>query len=118
MNCYDVVEMVTKDVPGFIRDGYSEDPARVAFLKECCKDLDAMVEKFNGASLDVAVDPETFDITISLVCDEFDEKPRDSEFLHLVHNAKKVRLSRVDDMVVRIEFTYGGVWIRGNHHEQ
>lgn len=110
--CYDVVEMVTEEATSQFGSLLKVDEERQQELRECCSMIDILAEKFGGISYEVEVDDETTDITVSLVCGEFEVDADSDDFYGLVSRTKKIEFKSYENEQLQIDFIFGGIWVR------
>lgn len=98
---------------------YVESENKDKRIAECCKDLDRMVEMFDGRSFEVSIDDSTRDVTLSLTysIEDFQTDVKSSPFYNVMYNADTVVLERVGEDLVRMDLTYTGIWVRGDTYE-
>lgn len=112
VKCFDVVEMVTDEATEQFGSLLRVDVERRYRLKNYCEMVDSIAEQFGGASYEVKVDDETTDITISLVCDEFETDTMSSSFYKLARETKKMGFKACGEEQIQIDFTFDGIWVR------
>lgn len=110
--CYDVAEMVVDEATSQFGSLLKVDGERQHELKECCGMVDVLAEKFGGISYEVEVDDETTDITVSLVCGEFEVDTTSDDFYGLMRKAKRVGFKSYEKEHLQIDFIFGGIWVR------
>lgn len=110
IKCFDVVEMVTDEATKQFGRLFTESNEGKQWLKEYCKKVDTIAEQFNGVSYEVDVDDETMDITISLVCGEFETDKTSTAFHEVMQGAKKVAFKSGDSGEIQIDFILSGIW--------
>lgn len=109
IKCFDVVEMVTTEATEQFGKLLAESDEKKQWLKECCEKIDIIAEQFGGVSYETEVDDETMDITVSLVCGEFETDKSSTVFYGLMRDAKKVTFKSCDDGI-QINFIFDGIW--------
>lgn len=112
VKCYDVTEMVVEEATKQFGSLFKVDTKKESALKDLCEIIDSMAEKFGGISYEVVVDDETTEITISLVCNEFETDKEISEFHKVTACANKVVFKAADSEHLQIDFVFGGIWER------
>lgn len=112
VKCYDVTEMVVEEATKQFGSLFKVDTKKESVLKDLCEMIDSMAEKFGGISYEVEVDDETTEITISLVCNEFETDKEISEFHKVSACANKVVFKAADSEHLQIDFVFGGIWER------
>ena len=112
VKCYDVAEMVTEEATKQFGSLLKVDEEKRQELKECCRMIDTIAERFDGVSYEVEVDDETTDITVSLVCGEFEIDTTSDGFYELLSKAKKVGFRSYEKEHLQIDFMFGGIWVR------
>lgn len=112
VKCYDVAEMVTEEATKQFGSLLKVDEERQQDLRECCEMVDVIAEKFGGISYEVEVNDETTDITVSLVCGEFEVDTTSDDFYGLIRKAKKVGFKSYKKENLRLDFTFNGIWVR------
>ena len=98
---------------------YIESENKDKRIAECCKDLDRMIEMFDGRSFEVSIDNATHDVLLSLTCsiEDFQTDVKSSPFYNVMYNANRVVLERAGENLVRMDLTYPGIWVRGEIYE-
>lgn len=112
VKCFDVVMMVAEEATKQFGSLLCVDEDKERLLESYCEILDSIAKRFNGVSFDVEVDDETTDITVSLVCDEFEIDEHSDEFYSLVSKTKKINIKACDSDKIQIDFTFGGIWVK------
>lgn len=112
VKCYDAVEMVTDEATKQFGSLFKVNAGQEAALKTLCGVIDSMAENFGGISYEVEVNDETMEITISLVCNEFETDKEVSEFHKVSACANKVVFKAADSEHLQIDFVFGGIWER------
>ena len=74
--------------------------------------IDMLAKKFDGISYEVEVNEDTADITVSLVCSEFEVSAASDDFYGLICKAKKVRFKSYEKEQLQIDFMFSGIWVR------
>ena len=110
--CYDVAEMVIDEATSQFGSLLMVDKEKQEELIECCGMIDVLAEKFGGISYEVEVNDETTDITISLVCNEFEVGTTSDDFYGLMRKAKKVGFKSYENEQIQIDFIFSGIWVR------
>lgn len=110
VKCFDVVEMVADEATAQFGSLLKVDTEKKQKLEAYCKLIDKMVEAFDGESLEVDINDETTDITITLVCAEFETNSETKWFYELSGNAKNICIKSHDSEHVEISFTFCGIW--------
>lgn len=110
IKCFDVVEMVTTEATKQFGRLFAESDKKKKQLKEYCEKVDVIAEQFGGVSYEAEVDDETMDITVSLVCVEFETDKSSTAFYGLMQDAKKVTFKPCGDSEIQIDFIFNGIW--------
>lgn len=110
--CFDVVTMVTDEATEQFGSLLCEDKNKKEALKVYCGMIDSLAERFDGVSFEVEVDDEMTDITVALVCGEFEIDDCSDDFYKLVEAAKKVSFKAMDDDTIQVNFKFGGIWVK------
>lgn len=84
---------------------------RKRVLKGICKILDSIADRFGcvGDFCNVKVDEEN-EITISLVCHEFEISENNDEFYSLLLLTKSFSMKALDDKHIQMNFVFDGNW--------
>lgn len=112
VKCYDVAEMVIDEATEQFGFMLKQDRERLRELKECCDIIDTIAERFGGVSYEVEVDDETTDITVSLVCGEFEVDMMTDDFNGLTCKAKKLSFKPCGEEQIQIDFVFCGIWVK------
>lgn len=114
IKCVDVVNMLLDEATEQFGVLVREDRSRRDKFNMNCEILDDIIERFDGISADVNIDDETMDITISIVCSEFEIGSSDDVFYQLLKNTKHFVVRAYDDADDRIEmeFVFDGIWVK------
>lgn len=110
--CFDVVTMVTDEATEQFGILLREEQGKKDSLKSYCDIIDTLAERFGGVSFEVEVDDETTNITVSLVCEEFEIDSCSDKFYELVSAAKRIGFKAADNDMVQINFEFEGIWVR------
>lgn len=111
VKCYDVAEMVVDEATSQFGSLLMVDEEKQKELIECCGMIDVLAEKFGGISYEVEVNDETTDITISLVCNEFEVDTTSDYFYELMRKTQKVGFKSYEDEQIQIDFIFSGIWV-------
>ncbi len=112
IKCFDVVEMVTTEATEQFGSLLAESEDKKAQLRTSCEKVDIIAEQFGGISYEAQVDDETTDITVVLVCVEFETDKTSTVFYSLMQDAKKVVFKSCDGGEIQISFIFNGIWDR------
>lgn len=112
--CFDVVTMVTDEATAQFGSLLCEEQSKKETLKVYCDMIDSLAERFDGVSFEVEMDDDTTDITVSLVCGEFEIDDCSDDFYKLVEAAKKVSFRAADDDTIQVDFKFGGIWVKAS----
>lgn len=114
IKCFDVATLVTDEATDQFGSLVFEDPSKKARLKEFCESLDDVLLRFNGTSMNVSVDDETTEITISAVCDPFEVNDPKDKFHDMFRRSKRVTIQPDEDSddMIQISFLMDGIWSR------
>lgn len=112
VKCYDVVKMVTDEATKRFGTRYYVSDESERNLESKCKMIDNIAKRFDGESYEVNIDEETTDITISLICDEFEVEKSEEEFYELIEQAKQVLIKPCDpnSTQIQLDFVFDGIW--------
>ena len=110
VKCYDVVKMVLDEATEQFGSLMRESKEERTMIENYCPIIDELSEKFGGVSYEVEVDDKTLEITVSLVCEEFETDAVSSRFCELSNHAKKINFSSENGEMIKIEFVFEGIW--------
>lgn len=110
VKCFDIVEMVTdeatKQFGSLVQVNYEVKEN----LRHCCEMIDSFSQQFGGVSYEVDIDDNTMDITISVVCEEFETTLMSSKFSLLAENSKKISFLTAEEDLIKVQFVFDGIW--------
>jgi len=111
MKCYDVVESITDEATKQFC-GIREIPSRKDFVRELCKDLDALTELVDAESFSVDIDENSMDILLSISCPEIVADRRDHPLYQILMNVKSFAIQKSPDMEdgIELRFRAQGIW--------
>lgn len=109
IKCFDIASMVIEEVTENKGGSFRIDSGKLDSFKLCCRIIDELVERFNGVSCNIVVE-KTMDITITLVCHEFEINKSSDRFYMITERAKKLGFKKYKDEEVQISFTLDGIW--------
>lgn len=112
VKCYDVAKMVIDEATKRFGIGYCVSDESEDSLISNCRMIDILAERFDGESYEVNVDEETTDITITLVCNEFEVGDSSDEFYRITEQAKQVIIKPCDpnSSQIQLDFVFDGIW--------
>ena len=110
VRCFDVVNMVADEATSQFGSLLKVDEGKKKKLEGYCVLIDKAVESFDGESLEVDINDETTDITITLVCAEFETSSVTKWFYDLSNQAKAICIKAHDNEHIEISFTFNGIW--------
>lgn len=109
IKCFDIASMVIEEVTENKGNAFRMDSNKLDSFKLCCNIIDGLVERFDGVSCNVVVE-KTMDITVTLVCHEFEINKSSDQFYMITERAKKLGFKKYKDEAVQISFTLDGIW--------
>lgn len=113
-SCFDVVTFVTDEATKIFATDYKEDWNAKLNLKKQCDAIDSIVERFGGTSLDVDVNKENMEISITLECYSFNSTESDEILYKIISNSKRVvfECSKEVDDGIAVSFVFDGFWVK------
>lgn len=110
IKCFDVVEMVTDEATDQFGSLVQVNEEAKNNLRHCCNMIDDFAQQFGGISYEVDVDDNTTDITVSVVCEEFETTIISSKFYLLVQSVKRMSFSTPEEDLIKVQFVFDGIW--------
>ena len=117
--CYDVASMVIEEATDKFKDEYALNKYRLKQIEGYCILFDEMCEEFNGDSYTVEIDDDK-DIRITLGCESFIVRDKNSPFYEALKNSKIAFFSEpsskenenrnLGEEWVQFTLVYNGVW--------
>lgn len=110
IKCYDAARMVLDEATKQFAPLFDEDAGKVLKLKGECEYIERIADAFGGVSYEIEVNPENFDIKISVSCQ--DKVIVRSEGIHR-SGAKYIDVSIDEDggdNLICLTFVFDGVW--------
>ena len=111
INCFDMVEIAIDSFSTSNTDVVRVSPSKKELLRHYCDILQKISDDFDGAGFSVDIDEHTMDITVSLVCEDFEVRTMKQEFINLLNDLKGFGVKYFDDDHYEVSFTFEGIWI-------
>ncbi len=106
VKCYDVVTEVTDEATRQFHPTMRENEVAKSALRFLCAWIDTFTEKNDAYAYEVDVDEVTKELTITVECEMFEVDEITDVFYDIVRNADRICLSAIDDINVRVSFTF------------
>lgn len=114
IKCFDVVTMVTDEASEQFGCLLKENTESKSYLHDYCNAIDILAKRFGAVMFEANVDDETTDITVTMVCEEFEITDPNDLFYKLAEKSKclKISASKEEAGYLCIAFVFNGIWER------
>lgn len=110
IKCFDVADMIIDEATKRFSPLWKLNTERLDIFKDYCNAVDALVEEFDGESIDVEVDEITMEVTITLECDEVLIESDTHMLYELAKRTTKYGFSVSEDGNLLVKFVFPGLW--------
>lgn len=118
INCFDVVSSVVEEANEKFAPLWKIDQERYRILEQYCSAIDALIEEFDGESIEVSVDEDiTMCVAIVLECPELTVKSKEHSFYGLIQRCVAFSFSQSDEENLEIKFIFPSLWVKNNPKE-
>lgn len=118
INCFNVVSSVVEEANERFSPRWRLDQERYQILEQYCSVIDALIEEFDGESIEVSVDEDiTMCVAIVLECPELTIQSKEHKFYDLIQRCIAFSFSQSDEENLEIKFIFPSLWIKNNPEE-
>ena len=112
VKCFEILKNVSEEVYSKYKNK-RENFEAVNWISNVCNMIDTIASAYDGIAYDISVNPNTFDITIALECEEIivDGFETPNNIYDVMEASKKVVMYHGNgEDLVTIEFIFDGIW--------
>ncbi len=107
---FDMLKIILDEATERFSGQFVEGEIEKKQLEKTCALIDTFAEINEASSLDIAVDDDTKEITISIVCNPFEFVDSSDPFIQIINKAKEFSFSAPDYDHLTVDFVFDSIW--------